>query len=377
MPDMDASQTRFSADAWIASGLLGTAEGPGQLHESQWRQIEQTADIHGVVPLLLHCLSRRSDWKAFPAGFRNALTQPNYQFVAWDMRWQVDLGQLLDRFEQAEIPYLLIKGAGLAFTHYEHSYLRVRCDTDILFPDKSVFEQAWSLLESMGFTRSNTLSGEFVGYQYCCYRPHELGFSQVLDCHVRINDYQFYADAFTFDELYAQSVSIPQLAESARTPGVVHALLTACLHRVATIPHSNADRLIWLYDMYLLADSFNDDHWAEFLHLARAKQLCGTCVHSLDAARVYFPISAPAGVMSQLRELAEKEPFKPGHEMKRWRYYFHVFSSTPGVGKKAKLLKEHFFPPAEYLLEKYQTSNRLLLPILYVRRVFGGLGKYF
>ena len=377
MSVIDSSQSTFSADRWIAAVLLGQSVTADGLRASDWAQIGKAAGEHGVVPLLFHCLSQTENWKAFPTGFRESLSQPTYQQVAWDMQRQHDLGKILDQFDQAGIRYLIFKGAGLAFTHYDFPYLRVRCDTDILFPDKAVFERAWTLLDSMGFVRMNTLSGEFVGYQHCCYRPLGQGFQQVLDCHTKINDYQFFADALGFDELFDQSVSLPQLAESARTMGKVHALLMACMHRVGTLPFGNADRLIWLFDMHLLARSFGDDQWLEFLALAVDRKLCGSCVHSLNAAQAYFPIAIPADVMAQLQQLADKEPFKPGQEMKRWRYYFHVFKSTRGIGNKSRLLKEHFLPSGEYLMAKYKTRNRLVLPFLYVHRVFVGLKRYF
>lgn len=349
----------------------------GELSEINFQEIEPAAIRHGVVPLLHHFLSQHESWQEFPAQFRELLTQATYQQLAWDLLRESDLGQLLDQLDDAGIRYLLIKGAGLAYTHYPSSYLRARCDTDILFRDRAAFERAWVLLKSMGYSRRNTLSGEFVGYQHCCHRPLGHGTYQVLDCHIKINDYLFYADAFDFAELYEHSVPLPQLAGSARTLGPVHALLMACMHRVATIPHGNADRLIWLFDLYLLAGSFTRHQWTEFVALARARQLCGSCVHSLSAARRFFPLDVPAGTLAEMDEAAAKEPFKPGQEMKRWQYYFHVFQSVPGLRKKAKLLREHLLPSPDYLMEKYQTSNRCILPLLYVRRVFGGVKRYF
>ncbi len=81
--------------------------------------------------------------------------------------------------------------------------------------------------------------------------------------------------------------------------------------------------------------------------------------------------------MDGLETAAASKQFKPGEQVKRWQYYFQVFKSTRGVGKKARLIREHFFPSADYLMAKYQTRNRLALPFLYVHRVFAGLKRYF
>ncbi|MCP3896718.1 hypothetical protein, partial [Moraxella sp.] len=163
----------------------------------------------------------------------------------------------------------------------------------------------------------------------------------------------------------------------ARTLGSVHALLLACMHRVTTLPFGIADRFIWLFDMYLLAASFSNTQWQQFLALANERSICGSCKHSLDAAAEIFPLDIPTGIMAGLEKAAQNEVFKPGVEMKRWQYYLQVFKSTRGTANKARLLKEHFVPSGDYMMEKYQTSNRLVLPFLYVHRVFAGLKRYF
>jgi len=377
MSVIGSSLSEVSAETWVAAALVGEQFEFDQLGASEIDRVVQTAVEHGVASLLYHELSPLTSWADYPAEFRDGLTRPARQAMALDLLREEDLGPLLDQLAADGIRYLLIKGAGLAHSHYPQSFLRERCDTDILFPDQATFERAWTLLESLGYQRKATLSGEFVGYQHCCWRELVTGVHQVLDCHIKINDYLFYADTFGFDELMEHSVSIPQLAQTARTLDPVHALLLACMHRVATIPISNADRLIWLFDMYLLAESFDDDEWQRFLQLAAERSICGSCKHSLDAANEFFPLAVPDEIKAGLEQGAASEAFKPGAEMKRWQYYAQVFKSTRGVGNKTRLIREHFLPSADYLMEKYQTRNRLALPFLYVHRVFAGLKRYF
>ena len=40
------------------------------------------------------------------------------------------------------------------------------------------------------------------------------------------------------------------------------------------------------------------------------------------------------------------------------------------------LLRQHLFPPAPYMLARYQVSNRLLLPMLYARRIVAGAWRW-
>lgn len=377
MNGSDALVADRDAAEWLAEVLRGEDSGLGRLDPAVLETCVQAAVHHGVAPLLHHVLSQSDAWQRWPASLREMVSRPAQHAMALEMWRSRDLGELLGRFEAAGIRYLLMKGAGLAFTHYEQPYLRDRCDTDLLFADQAAFDRAWALLESLGYQRRATLSGDFVGYQHCCWKPLGSDIHQVLDCHIRVNDYLFFAEALGFEELMADSVSIPELAPSARTLGPVHALLLACMHLVATIPMGDAGRLIWLYDLHLLAGSFDDSDWERFLALARERSICGTCVHSLEAASAFFPVAVTEPVMAALRAAAASEPFKPGEDMKRWRYYFQVLRSTPGVGGKARLLREHFIPAPDYLMAKYGTTNRLALPWLYVHRVFAGLRRYF
>jgi hypothetical protein len=43
----------------------------------------------------------------------------------------------------------------------------------------------------------------------------------------------------------------------------------------------------------------------------------------------------------------------------------------------ARLLREHLFPPAEYMQAKYGFTGRLWLPAFYASRVLNGMREWF
>jgi hypothetical protein len=49
--------------------------------------------------------------------------------------------------------------------------------------------------------------------------------------------------------------------------------------------------------------------------------------------------------------------------------------ALPRWSARWQLLREHAFPPADYMLRKYETRRRWLLPALYVRRALGWLTR--
>jgi len=61
----------------------------------------------------------------------------------------------------------------------------------------------------------------------------------------------------------------------------------------------------------------------------------------------------------------------------RWRMDFANFQTLPGWRDRLQLLKENLFPDADYMLNKYHTNNRFLLPFLYILRAVQGIIKRF
>jgi len=53
------------------------------------------------------------------------------------------------------------------------------------------------------------------------------------------------------------------------------------------------------------------------------------------------------------------------------------FKALPDLKSRFLLLKEHLLPNPDYVLRKYDSSNRALLPYFYMKRIFKGIGKRF
>ncbi|MFC1832549.1 hypothetical protein ACFL0S_11095 [Thermodesulfobacteriota bacterium] len=53
------------------------------------------------------------------------------------------------------------------------------------------------------------------------------------------------------------------------------------------------------------------------------------------------------------------------------------FKALPDWSSRFLLLKEHLLPSPDYLMNKYNSSNRTLLPYFYLKRIFQGIGKRF
>ena len=76
------------------------------------------------------------------------------------------------------------------------------------------------------------------------------------------------------------------------------ALAIACIHRVAH--HGDEQRLIWLYDIHLLAGALTAAEAEDFLSLAAAKRIRAVCARGCSLAHARFGTSFPTDLADRL-----------------------------------------------------------------------------
>ena len=274
------------------------------------------------------------------------------------------------------MPALITKGTALAYTVYPQPWLRPRIDSDLLVRHDDR-EAAIAALERCGYSRSEALStGELVSHQVAFERIDAHDVHHVLDLHWKIVNPQIVADALSFDELWSSAQPAPALGKAARVPSAVGSIALACVHRLAH--HYGQDRSIWLYDLKLLVESLDRNGWSALQQLACDHQIAGFCLDGLRSTRERFGIELPHDVEEALASAAPSEPSRAyvnGPVSKRDGLLTDL-ASLPSWRDRARLLREHAFPPAAFMQQRYGTSARWLLPALYVHRIATGGSKW-
>ena len=92
---------------------------------------------------------------------------------------------------------------------------------------------------------------------------------------------------------------MPRLGPHALAPSPPLALLVACLHRTAH--HGTTTRLLWLYDIHLLATTLSDRDWHTVVERAELCGLTPVVVAGLDHAAERLGTVVPASVLDRLR----------------------------------------------------------------------------
>lgn len=361
----------MSAEELLAAALRGEgAPWPANADAAFEAALVVAAREHGVTALLTTTTALQSWPKQLQQAFRDARRE---EAVIEAIRRDA-LQQVVATFSQAGIQSLIIKGAQLAYTHYPQPWLRPRADTDLLI-DSADRERAGAALQSLGYIAKTQISGTLVAHQQQFERIDRYGLTDTIDLHWKVTNPHLFADVLTFEELIGAARPIPQLGEALGL-STVHALLLACVHRVAH--HQNSDLLIWLYDIHLLSGAMDDHEREEFPELARAKRVRSICLAGFDHAQRLLGTVIPPGWRERLA--VGNDDIEPSaaflqQGVRRIDMLLWDLRIVGGWGQKARLLRETVFPPAAYVRARYGPHTPLLFA--YFDRVVTGARKWF
>ena len=366
---------RTPLNARTLSALLqGDETALASLAHSDADDLRNAASAQGVLPLIAAVLRRTG---AGTVALRQRLSEDAAQHAAVDLLRERALKEALDHLAVAEIDVLVIKGSALAYTHFERPDLRPRFDTDVLIA-LSARQSSEIALEQLGYARVGQVRGRLVSHQATLTKDLGSQVTHVIDLHWKIANPHQYADVFTFEELQSRSIPLPKLSNTARTISGPDALLLACLHRLAH--HFDDDYLLWLYDIHLIASRFTDSEWRASIERARRHGLISVLRQGLSKTNSYFPTSVPKyldenhATANTVRERSMRIYLKRDH--RQLRILLDDLRSLPRWRDRRRLLREHLFPPAEYMRQVYAPHSAAPLSMLYARRALRGVRKW-
>jgi hypothetical protein len=374
-----------AADAFILSVLKGEQLAfPSPADDAFADALMARSSLHGITALLHYNCVKNATLQSWPAALSERLSKLVEAQAAKELAIRRHLAILIEALASAGVSALLVKGTPLAYTHYPEAYLRTRCDTDILIPEHDR-NRTHDILIAIGYRMHRSYARKYASYQIN-YSQEILGpIISVIDLHWRISNREGFATCFSFGELYDASTPLPKLATGALGLNPIHAMTLACLHRATHIaaPYTvsgqryyEANRLIWLYDIFLLSASFSNNQWDEFASIAHEKKIRAVCWDAIKATQDLLAAPVPVRIREGLADSTQSEAsaryLKPGY----WRSHMIAdLHAAPTVMHRLHLLSEWVLPPTAYILEQYNTRNLWLLPLLYVHRAFTAIPK--
>lgn len=349
--------------AALAAVLRGTAW-PESDAVAAWFAL---AEAEGVaVPFARGALQQTdARWHAPARLALQAETARELWFAASEQR-------ALAALAQSGLRVLVLKGAALARWLYADPSARPRGDLDVLLSDQAAVPDCTRALAAAGYAPS----GYAVlppSFETSLVRQGS-GVAHVVDVHWRLANHIVFADCFSFEELYADSVPLPGFP-ALRRLSAVHALLHACLHRVSNLRLLDGDRLVWLADIDLLARVFTASDWLRFEQLAIERGVAGPCAAALAASAAAFATPLDAALNARLVAAAGSERFDMARAGSAW-YYFRWTLRLQPWPQRARFLWRKAFPGFDYMRDQYGVQRPSRLPLAYLRRALVVLRRF-
>lgn len=337
------------------------------------QELVRAAEHHGLAALLWQALRGRGD---SVAPLVAALAPRVTAEAALAAVRERELVALLRAFERHEVRVVVTKGAALAYSCYDQPWLRPRTDTDVLIAREEL-PRAEAALAGAGYRPAAAVStGELVSHQVPFERTDDHGLSHVVDVHWKALNPQVLADVVTLHEIWPTAQIVPLQGTSLRVPAPEWSLVLACLHRLAH--HQDHERLGWLYDIHLLMAALDASGWRRFCAIAGERRVSAICADGLAASGRFFPAVVPSWVSAHLEASVEGEPSRTYTERAVGR--IDVLRSDlrhlTHWRDRVRLLREHAFPPASFMMARYAGHRRAWLPAFYVHRLVTGAWKW-
>ena len=330
----------------------------------------RAAEDHGVTCLVSHYLKK--DSQDCPPELLRDLARLRRERALLEACAQRELIRVLGRFADAGIAVLLMKGASLAYTHYPLRALRPRDDSDLLV-DVSDADDARRVLLETGYHEADPYPGSALSQQQSFVRRWR-NMPCLIDLHWKVSPRPVFRNCLSFDELWEGSRPVAALGPHARTLKPVHALLLACMHRVA----HGSERLIWLYDLHLLLEGLSQRETSEFAEAAKEKRVWTLCARSIALTRSRFRTR----VQPVLRHELEEATSCQGVELSayyvgtpQWRLQFIDFSALSSWRERLQRATDMAFPTRKFMAKHYPNCGGIPLPVLYCWRLGKGLTK--
>ena len=288
--------------------------------------------------------------------------------VALSLARAVETRRVLAHLHDAGVPALLVKGAQLEWTCYGQPHHRERSDTDVLVRERDL-PVAATVLSAAGYAPALQPGGKVSIAQRAWLCTDIVGVEHAIDLHWRVSNVQLFRRALEWDELWAARVPISQLGPHAFGPSVAHALVLACIHRIAH--HARSPRQIWLDDIDRLCGMLDDQGWCAFSALARNRGLGAAVAASLDDASaacgtrlpppVMQDLNAPGATTPEVARFIARPRTRLGAAASDWRQL--------GTRDRLTFIRDHVFPPPSYIRDRYQVTSPVAIAWMYISRL--------
>ena len=364
---------RWAPEALEEARVLATRDGIG------WDDFLQTARAEGVSPIVYEAV-RGQD--VLPTSVEESLRLDYFGVAKINLLRFHRLEQVLHRLADEGIDVILLKGAALAAMVYDNLALRPMGDFDLLVHEEDV-EGALRVLAALGYGQPY---GEFrPGFirafrNQIMMRKADDEDTRPIEIHWRLLSPLHYQRAIPSDWLWQTACAARLGTVPVRILSPEAQVLHLCGHMLQDggCGRANARKLYDLAEVIVLYRERID--WDQILARAQAYDLVLALQEALSRAHALWSLPISPEVWERLQRLqpshGEERAYAllvGGEPVARWLW--SGLASITGWGLRLRYVWGNLFPSAEYMLERYRISSRLLLPLYYPYRWLCGLRR--
>ncbi len=342
--------------------------------DSFWDELNAVLPFHDIYPLFYWVVKNRGAGHLLSAEHYTLLQQ---QYVVGCINSD-QMGKQLDAvcaaFADHSIPLIVLKGPALGRLYYPAPELRPSSDIDLLVNPRD-FIVARKLLEGIGyrcldrrFEKAQTFYSEEI-FEHV----HNSDEHYCIELHWELHSRGRVGRLPVPGTLFDNAVPLALASSSCKTLHPVDALIYAAVHML--VNHGKSIRLIWLYDIAMLAGALTEPADWKLLRQRSATWGAVRAVQTaLQLARLWtgLPLQAGCADPSEWPQPAAEEEKDWEHVLHRRDSAFHRIADglqrEGGILKKLLFLLNAVFPSPAVVRSQYPVSCALLLPLSYMKR---------
>jgi hypothetical protein len=335
------------------------------VHENEvdWDDFWAQASSHSVAPLIYHTL--RDDDTILPAWVREKLRGAYYQSAVYNVLLYQALGEIMQAFNEARIPLVLLKGVALAKEVYGNIALRPMSDLDILVRQQYMC-RAEELLVEQGY-EVHTQAEPHLRHATFSKVGNRSG--ALIELHWHIISSPYYRRAIPEEWLWEDAVEVTMGDARALRLSPEAAIFHACLHMLDHIGIKDS-LLFWLCDIVEISRHHSID-WAMLTDTAAQFKIALPVRSVLQESGELLNLPIPDHVLTRMLTLRTGFVERKAYQLclsptrSSASKAFFDFLAGEGLATKFRLLFSRLFPSRDYMIARYSIGNPRLVPLYY------------
>ena len=257
------------------------------LRDANRESLLQLAEAHGVVNLVALRLPEASDLSV-PEEFRQRMLESQRTQLLSRLGLISEMLRALQRFGDAGVPALVLKGPALSLQAYGDATIRQYGDIDILVRHEDVFRATQTMIEAGfdAYVPSEAIASGKIPGEYFFSRPNT---RVVLEVHTE-RTLRYFPHRLSVNDLFARSVKLEFDGRIVPTLCVEDALVGMCTHGAKHF----WERLMWIADVAAMVMRQQELDWDAARHIAGtlgAQRIVNTgLLLALDLLRLKLPL---------------------------------------------------------------------------------------